>query len=130
MKMKKAFLIPLSLLVLASCGQQPAQSSGGGGVSSSEAPVVSTASTGGGGTSGSGGGTSDSGTDSGEGGSSEDAKSFSGIVRIYFHNDTGTEKNKRIYVWCDGVDGKECEWTGDWKEGDRGLGLKKTKPEA
>ena len=123
MNTKKAFLFPLSLLVLAACGQQPAQSSPSGGVSSSEAPVVSTESGGGGGTSStSGGGGGSSASDSG-GGSSEDTKSFAGIVRIYFHNDTGTEKNKRIYVWCDGVDGQEYNWTGDWVDGTKNNGV-------
>jgi len=124
MNTKKAFLFPLSLLVLAACGQQPAQSSPAGGVSSSEAPVVSTESGGGGGTSSTsgGGGGGSSASDSG-GGSSEDAKSFAGIVRIYFHNDTGTEKNKRIYVWCDGVDGQEYNWTGDWVDGTKNNGV-------
>ena len=120
MNTKKAFLFPLSLLVLASCGQQPAaQSSTPGGVSSSDAPVVTSSDTGSG---GGGSGTSDSGGDEG-GGSSEDVKGFSGIVRIYYHNDTNTEKNKNIYVWCDGVDGEEHEWTGDWLDGTKNNGV-------
>ncbi len=120
MKAKKAFLIPLSLLVLAACGQQPAGSSVAPSPSSTDAPPVSTDSTGGGGGGGGGGSTSDS---SGDSGGDEEAKGFSGIVRIYFHNDTGTEKNKRVYVWCDGVDGKECEWTGDWLDGTKNNGV-------
>jgi len=102
---KKLVTFALSALILASCGETPTPSSsaGGGGVTSSEAPVVSVSSGGGGGGDSSGGGGQTSVDPSGV---------FNGIVRIYFHNDSGTERNKRIYVWCDGVDGSEHDWTG------------------
>ncbi len=45
--------------------------------------------------------------------SSEDSsEAFSGIVRIYFHDDAGSEKTKAIYCWITGVDGTEYEWDG------------------
>ena len=110
MKRNRLFLIPLSVALLASCGggtsstpttsESSGTTSGDTSVSSSVAPSISD-STG-------GGATSDS--DSGE--PIDPSEVFNGIVRIYFHNDTGTEKTKRIYVWCDGVDGTEFDWTG------------------
>ncbi len=104
MKRNRLFLIPLSVALLASCGGggssgSAATSQGGetssGGVTSSEAPVVS-----------------DSSAAESSGESPDIGDTFEGIVRIYFHNDTATEKSKRIYVWCDGVDGTEFDWTG------------------
>lgn len=41
------------------------------------------------------------------------SEKFTGIVRIYFHDDGGTEKNKAIYCWISGVDGTEYAWDGE-----------------
>ncbi len=41
-----------------------------------------------------------------------EAGQFKDIVRVYFHNDAGTEKNKRIYCWITGVSGEEYDWDG------------------
>ncbi len=105
MNKKRLFLVPMAMALLASCGgggsssQSAASSAGSSGVASSEAPVVSTTS-----------GEPAASTSAAE--SIEVGDVFDGIVRIYFHNDTATEKSKRIYVWCDGVDGTEFDWTG------------------
>ncbi len=45
-------------------------------------------------------------------GSSEEEGAFNGVVRIYFHDDAGSEKTKAIYCWITGVDGTEYEWDG------------------
>ncbi len=37
---------------------------------------------------------------------------FDGIVRIYFHDDGGTEASKAIYCWITGVNGTEYSWDG------------------
>ncbi len=43
----------------------------------------------------------------------DDEETFTGVVRIYFHDDAGSEKTKRIYCWITGVDGVELEWDGE-----------------
>ena len=119
MKGKFTFLIPLSAMILAGCGNitPPGGSSVPGPAASSDAPTVSTHEGGDSGTDVSGDVSGDaSATDDSEGGSVDPSETFAGIVRVYFHNDTGTERNKRIYVWCDGVDGIEHDWTG-YKDG-------------
>lgn len=110
MSKKSLFLIPMSLMVLASCGGPAVSSSSAGPVESSSAPVIESSDS------------TDTGTQSDTGSGSASVSStestdtpaevFEGVVRIYFHNDTGTERNKRIYVWCDSVDGTEFNWTG------------------
>ncbi len=42
----------------------------------------------------------------------DEDETFTGIVRIYFHDDGGAEKTKAIYCWITGVDGSEYEWDG------------------
>ena len=129
---KRILLLSAAVLALAGCGgttpvtpsSAPAESSSQG-VTSSEAPVVISSEeirSSEQGTSSQQGGTSSAAATSSQGGASSSAAASSsqggvdiftdGIVRIYFHNDTGTEKAKRIYVWCDGVDGTEFDWTG------------------
>ena len=112
MNKKTFFAFPLALALLASCGGgQSSASPSSSAPSSSPAPIISsdTSSTGGGG--GGGGGQSSSSSSSSQA-PTPVVGGFQGVVRIYFHNDTGTERTKRIYIWCDGVDGTEFDWTG------------------
>ena len=41
---------------------------------------------------------------------------FSGIVRVYYHNETNAYDNKAIYCWITGVDGEEYSWDGSDSE--------------
>lgn len=43
----------------------------------------------------------------------DEFETFTGVVRIYFHDDAGSEKTKAIYCWITGVNGTEYEWDGE-----------------
>lgn len=43
----------------------------------------------------------------------DDTGTFSGIVRVHFHDDAGTAATKAIYCWISGVNGTEYSWDGE-----------------
>ena len=43
----------------------------------------------------------------------DETGAFSGVVRVYFHDDGNTVATKRIYTWITGVDGTEYNWDGE-----------------
>lgn len=118
--MKKTYLmiIPLAAaMVLSGCTRAPVSSESGGPTSTSSAPVTSsldpsstTSSTGP--TSADPSSTTSSIPPSSTTIPGDYSEAFSGIMRIYYHNDAGNESTLRIYAWCDGVDGQEYEWDG------------------
>ena len=42
----------------------------------------------------------------------EPAGPYFGKLRIYYNDGSGSETNKRLYLWADGVDGREVEFAG------------------
>ena len=58
--------------------------------------------------------------DSGPGGNYEDTD-YHGIVRVYYHNDQNNYANKRIWAWCNGVDGAEYPFANQTKADDYGV---------
>ena len=104
--MKKPILLLTALasiaLTLASCGgETPNESSSSGIPDSSSAPI-----------SGSVDPSATSEPDPDESSSVEVTDGFKGTIRVYFHNDTGTETSYRIYAWIAGVNGVEFDWDG------------------
>jgi type I pullulanase len=107
-KNRAVLLTGLALITLASCG---------GGKTSSNADSLSSASASSSGTSGatsapissvSGSGSSSITSSSSEAKGDPFSTSYTGLVRIYYHNDASSYSNKALWIWAGGVDGYEA----------------------
>lgn len=102
MKKKSALLmfsLPMFLMSVISCANHDESENASSTTVSTSAPVSESK-------------MSSSGSVSSSSSKGEEVTAFTGVVRIYFHNDSGTEKSKAIYCWITGVNGEEYNWDG------------------